>query len=84
MFGGKPVIGEGRHGIALKPDIKHGNNNYVSKLFILPENISIEEFTQLENNLNKYDTSNRYHIPMIDIPAKNYISTFQSERAFGS
>jgi len=36
MFGGKPVIGEGRHGIALKPDIKHCNNNYVSKLFILP------------------------------------------------
>ena len=70
MFGGKPVIGEGRHGIALKPDIKHGNNNYVSKLFILPQNISIEEFTQLENNLNKYDSSNRYHIPMIDIPAK--------------
>ena len=70
MFGGKPVIGQGRHGIVLKPDIKHGNNKYVSKLFILPKNISIEEFTKLEENLNKYDTSNRFHLPMIDIPAK--------------
>ena len=71
MFGGKPVIGQGRHGIALKPDIIHGNNDYISKLFILPQNISIEEFTQLEQNLNKYDTSNRYHIPMIDIDIIN-------------
>jgi hypothetical protein len=77
MFGGKPVIGEGRDGIALKPDIKHDNNNYVSKLFILPKNISIEEFTKLEENLNKYDTLNRYHIPMIDIPAKITSQTYR-------
>lgn len=70
MFGGKPVIGQGRHGIVLKPDIKHGNNNYVSKLFILPKNITIEDFIQLEENLNKYDISNRFHLPMIDIPEK--------------
>jgi hypothetical protein len=71
IFGGKPVIGKGVNGIALKPDIKHGNNNYVSKLFILPKNITIEEFTQLENNLNKYDTLNRFHLPMIDIDTIN-------------
>jgi len=67
MFGGEPIIGQGVYGIALKPDIIHGNNNYVSKLFILPENVSITEFKKLENSLNKLDPLNRYHLPIIDI-----------------
>ena len=67
LFGGKPIIGQGVYGIALKPDIIHGNNNYISKLFILPENITITEFKILENSLNKLDPLNRYHLPIIDI-----------------
>lgn len=67
MFGGYPIIGRGVYGIALKPDIIHGNNNYISKLFILPENITISEFKKLENSLNKIDPLNRYHLPLIDI-----------------
>jgi serine/threonine protein kinase len=67
MFGGKPIIGQGVYGIVLKPDIIHGNNNYVSKLFILPENVSITEFKKLETSLNKIDPLNSYHLPMIDI-----------------
>jgi hypothetical protein len=67
MFGGNPIIGQGVYGIAVKPDIIHSNTNYVSKLFILPENISISEFKKLENSLNKIDPLNRYHLPLIDI-----------------
>ncbi len=67
MYGGNPIIGQGVYGIALKPDIIHGNNNYISKLFILPENITITEFKKLEISLNKIDTLNRYHLPIIDI-----------------
>ena len=67
MFGGKPIIGKGVYGIVLKPDIVHANNNYVSKLFILPENITITEMKKLENSLNKLDPLNRYHLPIIDI-----------------
>jgi len=67
LFGGYPIIGNGVYGIALKPDIIHGNNNYISKLFILPENITITEFKKFENNLNKLDPLNRYHLPLIDI-----------------
>jgi hypothetical protein len=67
LFGGKPIIGRGVYGIALKPDIIHGNNNYISKLFILPENITIVELKKLENSLNRLDPLNRYHLPLIDI-----------------
>lgn len=67
LFGGKPIVGKGVYGIALKPDIIYGNNNYISKLFILPENITISEFKKLENSLNKIDPLNRYHLPLIDI-----------------
>jgi serine/threonine protein kinase len=67
IFGGKPIIGKGVYGIVLKPDIVHDNNNYVSKLFILPENITITEIKKLENSLNKLDPLNRYHLPIIDI-----------------
>ena len=74
MSGGKPIIGQGVYRIVLKPDIIHGNNNYVSKLFILPKNITIEDFIQLEENLNKYDISNKFHLPMIDIPEKLHLN----------
>ena len=67
MYGGNPIIGKGVYGIALKPDIIHDNTNYISKLFILPENITITEFKKLEISLNKIDTLNRYHLPIIDI-----------------
>ena len=67
LFGGKPIVGKGVYGIALKPDIIYGNNNYISKLFILPENITISELKKLENSLNKLDPLNRYHLPLIDI-----------------
>jgi len=67
IHGGKPIIGKGIQGIVLKPDIMHHNDNYITKLFILRENISIDQFRQLEMNLNTYDSSNQYHLPMIDI-----------------
>jgi len=50
---------------------------FLNYLFYHIHNISIEEFTQLENNLNKVDSSNRYHIPMIDIPTKITSEPFQ-------
>ncbi len=71
MFGGKPIIGKGDYGIVLKPDIIHGNNYYVSKLFILPEYYTIEEFEQFETNLNRIDSENKYHVPFIDIERIN-------------
>jgi hypothetical protein len=71
MFGGKPIIGKRDYGIVLKPDIIHGNNNYVSKLFILPEYYTIEEFEQFETKLNRIDSENKYHIPFIDIERIN-------------
>ena len=67
IHGGKPIIGRGIQGIVLKPDIIHHNDNYITKLFMLRENISIDQFRQLEMNLNTYDPSNQYHLPMIDI-----------------
>jgi len=67
MFGGNPIIGRGDYGIVLKPDIIHGNDNYISKLFILPEYITIQEFEQFETKLNTIDLENRYHVPFIDI-----------------
>ena len=67
IHGGKPIIGKGVEGVVLKPDIIHHNDNYITKLFILPENITIDEFRQFENNLNRFDHLNRYHLPMIDI-----------------
>ena len=71
MFGGKPIIGQGVYGIALKPDIIHGNNNYVSKLFILPEYYTIEAFEQFEIKLNRIDKQNKYHVPLIGIERIN-------------
>jgi len=67
IHGGKPIIGRGIQGVVLKPDIIHHNDNYITKLFMLRENISIDQFRQLEMNLNTYDRSNQYHLPMIDI-----------------
>jgi len=69
--GGKPIIGKGVEGVVLKPDIIHHNDNYITKLFILPENRTIDEFRQLEINLNTFDGSNQYHLPMINIGVIN-------------
>jgi serine/threonine protein kinase len=71
IHGGKPIIGKGVEGVVLKPDIIHHNDNYITKLFILPENRTIDEFRQLEINLNTFDGSNQYHLPMIDIGVIN-------------
>ena len=71
FYGGKPIIGKGISGIVLKPDIKHHNDNYISKLFILPEDTTIEEFEELETVLNTLDHENKYHIPIIDIQTIN-------------
>ena len=49
LIGGNPLIGKGDYGAVIKPDIKHGNDNYISKLFILPENANIAEFRHLED-----------------------------------
>jgi hypothetical protein len=71
MLGGKPIIGKGDYGIALKPDIKYGNKNYISKIFILPEYITIEEFEEFETKLNTIDQPNKYHVPLIDVEMIN-------------
>jgi hypothetical protein len=71
IHGGKPIIGKGLEGIVLKPDIKHHKDNYITKLFILPRGITIEQFTQLETNLNTFDDSNQYHLPLIDVERIN-------------
>jgi hypothetical protein len=71
IHGGMPIIGKGRYGTVLKPDIKYHNDKFISKLFILPKGVTIEEFTQLETNLNTNDALNRFHLPMIDIDIIN-------------
>lgn len=65
------MIGQGDYGIVLKPDIIHGNDNYISKLFILPEYYTIEVFEQFETKLNKIDKENKYHVPFIGIERIN-------------
>ena len=67
LTGGNPIIGKGDSGVVIKPDIKYHNDNYISKLFILPDDITIDEFKQLETTLNSLDQENKYHVPMIDI-----------------
>jgi hypothetical protein len=71
IHGGTPIIGKGMSGTVLKPDIKHHNDKYISKLFILPKEITIDQFIELENNLNRNDPSNKFHLPMIDIDIIN-------------
>ena len=55
FIGGNPLIGKGDYGAVINPDIKHGNDNYISKLFILPDRVNIAEFTHLETELNRLD-----------------------------
>ena len=79
FIGGNPLIGKGDYGAVIKPDIKHNNDNYISKLFILPEHANIAEFTHLETELNRLDPKviildkeqYKYHISMIDIETIN-------------
>jgi hypothetical protein len=71
IHGGKPIIGKGLEGIVLKPDIKHHKDNYITKLFILPRDITIDKFIELEININTFDSLNQYHLPMIDIERIN-------------
>jgi len=79
FIGGNPVIGKGNYGAVIKPDIKHHNDNYISKLFILPDRVNISEFTYLETELNRLDPKvmildqeqYKYHVSMIDIETIN-------------
>jgi hypothetical protein len=62
---GGVIIGKGKEGFVIKPNINSKQNNEVSKLIKIRDELEIKKIMDYEGKLIKIDPSGNYHIPII-------------------